>query len=636
MVRLTPWLQVLMTLELLISPAAAPVLAAANPEATQTGASGGQEGAQAARRQPSSQRQGTEAVRLGAVTLEQSVVDLFGLCELTVELSGIIRNPYDPQEVDLEALFHPPEGQPVRITGFYYQPFRWDREHAIEPLGHPTWKIRFTPRQAGKWSYTVRVKTPQGVQTAPGGTFMVRPSIRRGFVELNRTTGYFQFTTGRPFLPIGENLAWGPSGQVLPAYEKWFRELARQHANYIRVWMAPWSFRLETKETGLGRYDQLRAWQLDYLLERSEQAGLFWQLCLLEHGSFSRTQDPEWQNNPYNAELGGICRLPNDFLKDGQARRLFKQLLRYMVARWGYSPQLASWELFNEVDLSELRMEEVVPWVADMSQELHLLDINRRPITMSFHKADAAAVWSLPTIDTIQWHQYDQRDFPSLFCGPTIPSLKQRFGKPVMVGEFGWISEFVRQVDDRGIHVHDGLWSSLMGGAMGSAMIWYWDLYVHPNKLEQHYRPLARFWATEQPTPQWRRVEVSFKDEDLVGCGIGSPQRAFLWVKNRTHNVDNYLAYRGAIAKQRLLAPRGEAPEPLSYPPRVIQGGTASIAGLAPWGRYRVEWWDPYGDGGRLTRSVASVRHGVLTVEVPELASDVAAKLVKLHWWEQE
>lgn len=576
-------------------------------------------------------------IQLGPVLSGCSTVKLFERCELTVALNGPIRNPYDPEEVRLEAVFRPPKGSPVTIDGFYYQPFERSMDEGrdvIRAAGDPVWKIRFTPRQPGRWASEVRLTTSAGTQSLPAQPFLVAASSRQGFVRLDREEGRFQFETGQPFIPIGENLGWGPSAYPLRSYDHWMSELESQRANYIRVWMAPWFLSLETKETGVGHYDQLRAWQLDYLMDRSESAGLFWQLCLLSHGSFSRSQDPDWHNNPYNEALGGMCRLPNDFLTDPRAKTMFRRLLRYLASRWGYSPQLAVWELFNEAEYGEFRMEDLTVWIREMSRFLREIDVNTRPITTSFHRESPEEVWRLPTIDTIQLHVYDQRDFAETFGGPAIAKLKQTFGKPVLVGEFGWIGETMRKADDIGIHVHDGLWSSLIGGAHGSALAWYWDTYIHPNQLERHLRPLALFWRGEQLGRRMKRVEVSLTDPHLAGWGIGSRERAHLWIKNRAHTVDQYLAYRSELAKRRLAEARGESATPFAYAPTPVQGAKVTIRGVRWSGRYRVEWWDTY--RGRITkRSTIEARRGTLTVDVPEVNVDIAAKLIRLQWWER-
>ena len=288
----------------------------------------------------------------------------------------------------------------------------------------------------------------------------------------------------------------------------------------------------------------------------------------------------------------------------------------------------------NEADFCEFSTEDLTPWVAQMSAWLHANDVNQRPVTISFHRATADEIWRLPTIDIIQLHEYEQRDFASVLGGPTIAKLSQTFGKPVMVGEFGWIAEVMRQLDDSGIHLHDALWASLMGRAVGSALIWYWDLYVHPNQLERHFRPLAMFWHGEPLASRMQPLDLSLSDGNLAGWGIGSRQRAYFWIKNRSHNIDEYIAYRCELAKQRLRVARGQTAVPVRYPPRLVRSATITLRGLDWVGRYRLEWWDPY-QGRLLARTVNAASWGTLTAAVPELTFDLAGKLIKLQWWER-
>ncbi len=580
------------------------------------------------------------AVRITGVSEERATIERFDRYELTVQIEGTIENPYNPDEVALDATFSPPQGRPITVPGFYYEPFERVREGTsdqIRPSGAPVWKIRFTPREAGRWSQTVRLTSRGETQTWPARPFLVSRSSNAGFLEIDRESGYLRFETGTPFLPIGENVCWGPSGQPLAAYDRWFQALAKQRANFVRMWLAPWSFRLETKETKVGRYDQRRAWQIDYLLAQSRQYGLYVQLCLLNHGQFSRSQDADWQNNPYNEALGGMCRLPSEFVTLSTAKTLFRRLLRYVVARWGYSPNLATWELLNEADFTEFSLEDLPAWVGEMSGYLRANDVNHpaRPITISFHHESPKAVWGLPTIDTIQWHAYDQRDFARLFAGDTMRKLRKTYRKPVLIGEFGWIQEFVRRLDTGGIHLHDGLWSSLLGGSMGSAMPWYWDTYLHPNRLERHYRPLSIFWRGEPLGAGMEPMAVAVSREELLGLGMGTPDRVYLWVKNQTHNMDQYLAYRCELTKQRIRSARGQPVRRVSYPPMIVRGATVTLRGLDWKGRYQIEWWDPYG-GRIVSRAVAQAQWGgALTLEVPEVAYDLAAKVIRIGFWER-
>ena len=62
-------------------------------------------------------------LRLASVESACALTKLFERCELTVHVDGQVANPYDPNEVTLEATFTSPQGRPTTVDGFYYQPF---------------------------------------------------------------------------------------------------------------------------------------------------------------------------------------------------------------------------------------------------------------------------------------------------------------------------------------------------------------------------------------------------------------------------------------------------------------------------------------------------------------------------------
>ena len=47
---------------------------------------------------------------------------------------------------------------------------------------------------------------------------------------------------------------------------------------------------------------------------------------------------------------GGILEHPLQFFTSNEAKRVYKNQLLYIIARYGYTKSLFSWELFNEVD----------------------------------------------------------------------------------------------------------------------------------------------------------------------------------------------------------------------------------------------------------------------------------------------
>jgi hypothetical protein len=92
-----------------------------------------------------------------------------------------------------------------------------------------------------------------------------------------------------------------------------------------------------------------------------------------------------WDTNPFNLANSGPLATPDEVFTDPYAREIFRRYLRYAVARWGYSPNLLAWELWNESDLAEQppTIDPVVDWHREMARLLHELDANDHLVTTS-------------------------------------------------------------------------------------------------------------------------------------------------------------------------------------------------------------------------------------------------------------
>src|SRR6185295_4583064 len=117
-----------------------------------------------------------DELHLASVSSSCATVHLFERCELTVSVEGQVINPFDPAEAAVQAVFHPDSGPPVRVEGFYYEPYELVKDGEREQprrTGTPSWKVRFSPRRVGRWTYDVALTTPQGVQRQDGAPMLV-------------------------------------------------------------------------------------------------------------------------------------------------------------------------------------------------------------------------------------------------------------------------------------------------------------------------------------------------------------------------------------------------------------------------------------------------------------------------------
>lgn len=425
--------------------------------------------------------------------------ETYGRTELVVDLDRTYENPFDPDEIAVDATFTGPGNRTLRVPGFWFQSYRRETaEEGAEKLvaeGAPGWRVRFCPPAPGGWRVTVAAKDPTGTGTSAPLSFTVAASKNPGFVRRSpNNSRYFQLDSGAPYFLIGENVCWSGRGG-LRDYETWFSKLGAAGGNFARIWMG--LFRpIEQKEPGLGRYDLANAFYYDGILDLAARHNLY---CMFAFGTYSEFTtggffgEGRWPVNPYNKANGGPAAAPEDFWSDPVARAFYKRRLRYLIARYGAWTNLAFWEFWNE-------RGGPAPWFAEMAAYLKANDPHRRPVTNSYSTTGEADVWNLPDIDLTQTHRYGDegsiRDITPLLIADAREHDVYR--KPHLMGEFGisWRGSD-EKFDPKGVgtNLHNGLWAAALTGHAGGAAIWWWDSYVEPKNLYGHFTGLARFAA---------------------------------------------------------------------------------------------------------------------------------------------
>ncbi len=531
-------------------------------------------------------------------------------------------NPFDPAEVKVDGEFRAPGGEILSTPGFITRPYQRALEGGFErrtAVGPPRWAVRFAPPRPGLWAWRWVVSTPNGTTATPWREVPVDPPApgRHGFLRVSpRDARYLRFDDGTPYVAIGENTGWY-DGRGSYAYDDWFAKLAASGASYARIWMPSWAFGLEW-DAALGDYSTRldRAWQLDQVLEAAERHGIFVMLCLQNHGAFSLEHNSEWAGNPYNAANGGPLAQPEALFSDDTARELFRRRLRYVVARWGWSPNVLAWELWNEVDLVP-SSPALVDWHVEMARTLRALDPNDHLITTSLARGDVSPLWNLPEIDLLQMHHYAYPlgvDIPTVLSARMAVQATAHPGKPRLVGEVG--SDYrgpgeTLQLDPESIGFHQGLWAGLLTGGFGTGMSWWWDNLVDPQDLYFHFRPLAVLVdgiAFDAQSFSAERPLASASGRDLAAYALRGSSVVLAWVQNRAHQWQLY-------------------PLPGSDPTPVV-GATLALTGVAD-GPWSVRWIDAYG-GEDVAQATISVSGGAVTLAVPVFTRDVALRLERL------
>jgi len=453
-----------------------------------------------------------------SVTPSATAVPQYGMLEFTVALSATYDNPFDPEDVALDAHVNCPSGKSLSVPGFLYRAYSRELDNnreSLRPAGEPVWKIRFAPMETGAHTAVVSLKDRTGRVESQPVRFNVTASTNSGFIRISRINPrYFAFDSGAPYYPIGANVCWAGSRGTYD-YDAWFGRYAEVGANYARLWLSPhWStFALERPGKpeaglGMGQFDLANAWRIDYVLELGATRGIQIMLCIDSY-NILRERDgyPQWDSMPHNAKNGGPLTKPTDFWTNPEMARLYRNKLRYLVARYGAFANVLSWEFWNEVDITTSYPSGLSrDWHQRMATTLRAIDPFKHLITTSFAGSDGdPQVDKLPELDYVQTHNYNSPDMPLALA--RYHARKVAYGKPHIVGEIGADSGGPRAKDDpKGYQIHDPIWVSIAIGASGTAQPWWWDNAIHPLNLYYIFGAAVKFchnidWPAEGFSP---------------------------------------------------------------------------------------------------------------------------------------
>jgi len=445
----------------------------------------------------------------GAITLATPTPRQYAKTEWNIAISEQYKQPYKQQEVALDLVLTAPNGQPVVVPGYF------DHNEGTSSC----WKVRFAPRQTGTYTSHFRLTRKASTQESVPKRFVVGASQKSGFLHKNDLYT-FRFDNGQLFRGIGENVAWEARSfeNQKFTYNYLLPTLAKNGANFFRTWMCYWNLPLEwPKVSSTKRYVNSTDYfhpgairRMDELVHLTDSLGLYFMLTLDWHGHLM--EQGGWRNSPYNQANGGPARTPTEFFTLPAAQQKYKNKLRYVVARWGYSTNIAAWEFFNEVDNAVFTQQDslliphaaVTLWHAEMSRYLKDIDPYQHLVTTSISHRDILGMNSIPYLDFNQKHIYKHTEkIPAIY-----PDYIQNFGKPYVVGEFGfrWEDANPTYASNFNYDYRRGLWYGLFSPTPVLPMTWWWELF-----------------DDQQMTPYFRAVRTISDQMLVAGRGQFQP-----------------------------------------------------------------------------------------------------------------
>jgi hypothetical protein len=424
--------------------------------------------------------------------------ELYTRTDFVITTSGDFRNPFDGREVMLDLVLNSPSGKKLVLPCYFEK----------NADGKNFWNARFTPQEAGEYQYAFRL-TPKGKKSSESkkASLTVKQSGKDGILHIN-DYWTLRFDSGKPFRGIGENVGWESRSfeDKKWTYDRLLPSLSQNGANFFRTWMCVWNLPIAWKNIhNSTRYKNSNSYfndsgiqRMDELVEMCDSLGLHFMVSIDAHGAL--IPNGEWKNNSHNKVNGGPASTPQEFFTNAESKAMYKNRLRYLVARWGYSPAIAAWEFFNEIDNavftptphdSVLIDHEIIRhWHDEMSTYLKNNDPYRHIVTTSVSHRDIRGMNELPNIDLNQKHIYNRTHL----IAPTIHEYISRYKKPYVIGEFGYDWNWDNVKPEYGANFDfdykRGLWYGMFSPTPILPMTWWWE-YFDERNMTPYFRNVS-------------------------------------------------------------------------------------------------------------------------------------------------
>lgn len=457
-------------------------------------------------------------------------------------VKGSYINVYDPDVIKIDATITQPGGEARIVPCFFFQEATYSPDQWVKNENTGFWMLRFNPSESGEHHVQLTLTDNEGVVSSVRYSFSVQSSTALGIIKVDAANKqYFRHETGEPFYPLGINVAWDNTTN----YATIINNLGAGGANLVRYWQVPFDRQgLEWKNgsgfyKGLGIYSQEAAAEQDSILALCEANNIFLQLTIFQHGMFSENVNSNWNDNPYKSTNGGPLTSAEQFFYNAQAKARTKKLLRYIVARWGYSAHLFAWELFNEVNFTGVHPNQsaqwypgVKTWHDEMGQYIKSVDAFNHPVTTSTDESQLTDFDLLTGLDNVQYHLYntsllstqESKDKRILAEMTRVGLVNGEYGLDVTTADVPFDVQRV------------SIWTGIMSQV--PHFMWKWDNYVNSTWANLFQHPAA-FLAGEDFVSQGSlsdlEMTATYNIEMLETVGFKSDENLYGIVYDKIH-----------------------------------------------------------------------------------------------------
>jgi hypothetical protein len=482
-------------------------------------------------------------------------VNQFQKAEWQIELKSDWTNPYAASEITLDMQITSPSGKKLILPCFYESGKSGEKS---------LWKARFTPRETGVYSYQFELKEKGNLFSSQAkAEFKVKTSKCKGFLNPN-DLWTFKYDNGELFRGIGENIGWesrdSDDSKFFESlhedkrfnYDYMLKKLAANGGNFFRTWMIYWNLPVDWKtvsnnsryQNTTSPYNESGMKRMDQLVQLCDSLGIHMILALESHVGY---MGDGWKMSSYNVANGGAAKTPLEFFTLPEAKQQYKNKLRLMVARYGYSPSIGAWEFFNEIDNAMYagKPEDRIPdaviaaWHDEMSTYLKSVDPYQHMVTTSISHRDVQGLNDLKSMDFNQKHIYKNT---SAIPG-TIRDYTQKHHKPYVIGEAGfewdWSKNFNDFAGDMDGDFKRGLWLGMFSPTPILPMSWWWEFFENRGMMS-YFKPVSELnrMMLEAGKGKFESVVVKTNQSGVQAFAVLCGEKRFFYLYNSGESFD--------------------------------------------------------------------------------------------------
>lgn len=384
-----------------------------------------------------------------------------------------------------------------------------------------------------------------------------------GWIRCAPDAPYFVTEAGSVWTPIGHNeaITWPNLAPLYrrrdaAAVEQHFAELASHGVTCLRLMLDYSQVRHRHLEHRVGSFSPAMVQLWDDLIALGERHAI--RFLLTPFDTFFMAL--RWKWHPYSQSSGGPCSTPETMFTCSETRSAITNRLLFATRRWGHSPAVFAWDLWNEIDsfYAGRDMAATHDFVTEVSERLRAEELRLHgrahlQTVSAFHPhlvADPAlgeVIFRHPSLDFASIHLYEPGTIDAPGCSLAPAEAAARLlgealaecapGRPLMDSEHGPVHAFI----DRRTTLPESFdiacfrrtqWAHLASGGAGGGMRWP---YRHPHILLPAMHAAQSVLAAFLPLIEWTRFARAPLGQRLVvhdfaglACGCGDARQAVI------------------------------------------------------------------------------------------------------------